>query len=249
MHPGRRYKLYFGPYKTPRFKYGDVVFDERRGDVIIVAISNGRIPWPLARRARSFTRGPVLFKDLARAVRKEAAETVAYWWGVSPACISHWRRALGVKLSNPGTFRLKRELGLRPKMLRNMKRLQKWSRDLGRRSKIAAAKVGRPRPPELIAAWHEGRARWRVTRKVRKKISDGLKRRAAQGVTTGPWAKWEDELLGTLSLNSLVKVTGRGRDAIIERRKLLRAPGGGLVVSKAARAAAKSSNTRAISRG
>jgi hypothetical protein len=133
-------------------------------------------------------------------------------------------------------------------MLRNMKRLRAWARDLGRRSKIAAAKVGRPRPPELIAAWQEGRARWRLTRKVRTKISDGLKRRAAQGVVNGPWAKWEDDLLGTLSLQSLVKVTGRGKDAIIARRKLLRAPGGGLLVGKAARAAAKSSKARTTSR-
>jgi hypothetical protein len=39
-----RFKLRYGPYKTPRFKYGKKVQDEWRGEVTIVGLSAGRIP-------------------------------------------------------------------------------------------------------------------------------------------------------------------------------------------------------------
>ena len=39
-----RFKLSFGPYRTPRFEYGDIVFCEMRGEVKIVGLTNGRIP-------------------------------------------------------------------------------------------------------------------------------------------------------------------------------------------------------------
>jgi hypothetical protein len=38
-----RFKLLFGPYRTPRFRYGDVVFCEMRGEVKIVGLTNGPI--------------------------------------------------------------------------------------------------------------------------------------------------------------------------------------------------------------
>jgi hypothetical protein len=65
-----RHKLRFGPYHTPRFRYGQRVECLARGDVTIVGLSDGRIPWPIgqARRGKSF----VLYRDLARAVRREA---------------------------------------------------------------------------------------------------------------------------------------------------------------------------------
>jgi hypothetical protein len=42
-------KLHYGPYKTPRFKIGATINCEVRGDVEIVRISDGRIPWPLGK--------------------------------------------------------------------------------------------------------------------------------------------------------------------------------------------------------
>ena len=42
-----RLKLRYGPYRTPRFRYGSVVECAMQGDVRIVGLSNGRIPWPL----------------------------------------------------------------------------------------------------------------------------------------------------------------------------------------------------------
>jgi hypothetical protein len=43
-------RLLFGAYRTPVFKYGDVVICEARGQVEIVGLSGGRIPWPVGKR-------------------------------------------------------------------------------------------------------------------------------------------------------------------------------------------------------
>jgi hypothetical protein len=40
-----RFQLRYGPYKTPRFKYGKMVQDEWRGEVTIAGLSSGRIAW------------------------------------------------------------------------------------------------------------------------------------------------------------------------------------------------------------
>jgi hypothetical protein len=53
MTDDQRFKLWFGPYKAPRFRYGSVVMDEVRGEVTIVDLSAGRIPWPIGKRGRS----------------------------------------------------------------------------------------------------------------------------------------------------------------------------------------------------
>ena len=42
-----RFKLHFGPYRTPRFRIGAVVEDEVRGEVTIVGLTGARIPWPI----------------------------------------------------------------------------------------------------------------------------------------------------------------------------------------------------------
>src|SRR4051812_41377386 len=54
----------------------------RRGEVKIVALSAGRIPWPLGVRPGMGNRGRalVLFGALAEAVRKESAQAVAHHW-------------------------------------------------------------------------------------------------------------------------------------------------------------------------
>jgi hypothetical protein len=43
MKDADRFKLYFGSYNTPRFKYGKVVWCEYRGYVKIVGLSDGKI--------------------------------------------------------------------------------------------------------------------------------------------------------------------------------------------------------------
>src|SRR4051794_15178034 len=132
-----RHKLHFGPYRTPRFKYGANVDCEVRGEVTIVKLSDGRIPWPVGKTHRATSL--VLYKDLARAVRREAACTVRYWWGVGAATVRKWRRALGVPAMNEGDRRLKREHAKTD--WAKSARAKAWTkaRDPDRRAKIAAA--------------------------------------------------------------------------------------------------------------
>jgi hypothetical protein len=40
-----RVRLRFGPYRTPRFRYGDIVFCERCGEVTMCGLTAARIPW------------------------------------------------------------------------------------------------------------------------------------------------------------------------------------------------------------
>jgi hypothetical protein len=76
-----RFKLHFGPYKTPRFKLGACVEDEIRGEVTIVGLTDARIPWPIGLKGKA--RAYIVYGALARAVRRESAQAVMHWWGVS----------------------------------------------------------------------------------------------------------------------------------------------------------------------
>ena len=82
-----RYKLLFGPYRAPRCRVGRFLNCAIRGRVKVYAISDGRIPWPLTRRADGGGRAMLIVcGDLARAVRQESNQAVAYWWSVSSFC-------------------------------------------------------------------------------------------------------------------------------------------------------------------
>lgn len=74
MIEAERFEL-LGKYKTPRFTYGDVVECEMRGEVKIVGLSTGRIPWPKCRSGKR-ARAIILYGGLADAVRKESAKAV-----------------------------------------------------------------------------------------------------------------------------------------------------------------------------
>jgi len=45
----------------------------------------------------------VLYKDLAKAVKRESEIAVRYWWGVGVGAVWKWRKALGVPRVNEGT--------------------------------------------------------------------------------------------------------------------------------------------------
>ncbi|MBC7855452.1 MAG: hypothetical protein IAF94_18645 [Pirellulaceae bacterium] len=131
MRLSDRVHLHFGPYSPPRFKVGQEVQCAIRGKVTIYGVSKGRIPWPLHRTA--IRPSLVLYADLANAVRKESRVAVAHWWGVSQSTVKPWRLALGVPTFTPGALKLRAPLYANPK----------------RGAKIAAAKRGKPRPPEV----------------------------------------------------------------------------------------------------
>jgi hypothetical protein len=102
-----RFRLLFGPYRTPRFRYGKVVFCEVRGEATICGLSDAPIPWPVGKRRRA--KSLVVYKGLAEAVRRESNLAVAHWWGISPQTVSLWRKALDVGPVTAGTARQLRD--------------------------------------------------------------------------------------------------------------------------------------------
>ena len=79
-----RFRLLFGPYRTPVFRYGDA-FCELRGDVILCGLTDAPIPWPTGKKRQKGpgARAIVVYGALAEAVRRESAQAVAHWWGIA----------------------------------------------------------------------------------------------------------------------------------------------------------------------
>jgi nucleotide-binding universal stress UspA family protein len=133
--------------------------EARDCDVIVTGYSDARIPWPVGRRPGRGPRGLVLFGDLARAVRRESAQAVEYWFGVGPWKVWHWRKALGVGPTNDGTHRLRSDWQQEPWAKRARRKAVAKAADPDRRRKIAEARLGKPRPRHVIEAMAEGRVR------------------------------------------------------------------------------------------
>jgi hypothetical protein len=95
MNDYDRYKLLYGPCRSPR---------GRRGWVPVRRISTGRIPWPqtLVRNNPTF----ILAGDLVKAICRESATAICYWWGVTPQTVSVWRKAPDVGRAMEGSSRL-----------------------------------------------------------------------------------------------------------------------------------------------
>jgi transposase-like protein len=191
--------LRFGPYHLPRVKIGQRVECEYAGTVRIVAISDAPQQWPLG-----VVRGhriPVLYRDLVRAVRTEAAIDVAEAWGVSPGLVSKWRKALRVK-STTGT-RQRRSEGVK-------------ARDPARAHKIALAHRGQPRDTAKATA---ARLAKPVSEATRQRMSEAHRRRGTRPPAAGPaWSKAHDRLVLALPPAEVAKRTGRTISAVYSRR-------------------------------
>ena len=88
MHDTDRFKLRFGPYRTPRYRIGSTVVCEVLGEVVIVGTSDGRIPWPLARMKGQRGRPSlVVYRGLAKAVRRESNIAIRHWWGAGQSSV------------------------------------------------------------------------------------------------------------------------------------------------------------------
>lgn len=72
--------------------------------VLVGAISDGRIQWPLAKK--SGRKSLILCGDLVRAVRHESVQSIVFWWGISAQTVKAWRRSLGVDRDTAGTKKL-----------------------------------------------------------------------------------------------------------------------------------------------
>jgi len=71
-----RHRLHFGPYRTPRFRIGQRVEDERRGTVRIVGLSDGPIAWPIGQTVAGALSRSSSIRAIASAPEKRAALTL-----------------------------------------------------------------------------------------------------------------------------------------------------------------------------
>lgn len=226
MDDAERFRLRFGPYRTPRFKYGAQVKDARRGTVKIVGLSDAPIPWPIGAGNRG-AKSLVLFGALARAVRRESNQAVAHWWGASGQTVTAWRKALGVPLTTEGTSKLRSVHFHEPWAREAQKKAVAKARDPDRREKIAAARRGKPRPAHVIEALRQSHLGKPLSAATRRKMSEAHKQRKSWPPAAGrPWTAEEDELVRTLRIAEAAKQTGRTVSAVKGRRNKLRVPDG-----------------------
>jgi hypothetical protein len=222
-----RYQLHSGPYKTPLFRYGQRVECEVRGEVILVGLSNGRIPWPLGRIPGNSNRALVVFKGLAKALRKESATSVCHWWGVTPQTVSKWRGAINVEPNTDGARKL-REAHARRNWSKVKPRLWSKLHDPEVADKIAAAKRGKPRPVEAIEKMRLAKLGRKLPPEHRAKMSEAQKRTRVERPQPNQWTAADDALVMKFTPNEAAKRTGRTLQAVYIRRARLRAKGGSL---------------------
>ncbi len=218
MDEQERIRLLYGPYATPLVQPGQSVTCARRGKVIVRGLSNGRIPWPV-----TGVGGPpslILMGGLITAVRREACQAVAHWWGVSRVIVSRWRRALGVGAVNEGTSRLHRELAQEPGCREGLERARLQALTPEARAKIAAKSRGRRLSPEArqkVAAARRGRP---MPEETRRKLSARFKGRPRVG-NYHAWQPEEDALLPHLPVKEIARRTGRSVASVSSRKQYL----------------------------
>lgn len=213
-----------GKYHTPRFRYGDSAFCEVRGEVVITAESNGKIPWPLGKRPGNHVRGFVVFGDLAEALRQESATAICYWWGVSPETVSHWRKEMGIRPMTQGTALLRSKSAKdSPGVAKALKLAHAKSGDPDRRRKIAESRRGKPRPAHVIEAVRMAHLGKKASEETRRKLSEAQRKRGAWPPAAGrPWSETELALLGKVTDEVLAKRMKRPVSAIRAMRNRLR---------------------------
>jgi hypothetical protein len=229
MTDADRFRLLFGPYCTPRFRYGEALRCELRGELVVTGLTDAPIPWPLGRRPgrNERARSLVLCGDLARAVRRESNQAVAHWWGITPQTVTKWRKALGVGHITEGTHQLRSDLAFEPGPTAGREKGQAKNSDPARREKIAAAKRGRPRPPHVVKAMRQGRLGTPHSAEAKAKMSAAHKRRGTRPPKAGrPWTPEEDDLVRTLPAAEVARRTGRTLLAVWSRRRELELPDG-----------------------
>lgn len=216
MTPDSRRLL--GTYRTPRFRFRSWVQCRLRGEVQIVGISDGRIPWPVTEVANG-NRVLILYKDLARAVQRETAEAIKHWWGATAHSVKLWRKVLRVESTEAlKSFRV--AFGKSPAMRKAVKAMAVTLHDPARAAKIAASKRGKRRHRLTIAKMRRAATGRRHTEETRAKMRSERKGNRPPWLNPG-WSAAENELLRTLSAGEVAKRTGRTLTAVYTQRHKL----------------------------
>jgi transposase-like protein len=153
MDDAERFRL-LGKYRTPQFRIGRIVFCEVRGEMVITGMTDAPILWPVGRRGRERP-SLVVYKDLAKAIRRESNQAVAHWWGVHPQTVTKWRRLLGVERATEGTSRLQSEYDKEPWADAMRAKSRAKARDPERCRKISEAHRGKLKPQHVMDTMRE----------------------------------------------------------------------------------------------
>jgi hypothetical protein len=223
MRPADRFRL-LGTYRTPRFRYGRTVRCEVRGEVEIVGLHEAPIPWPVGKKGRA--KALVVFKDLARAVRRESEVAVAHHWGVGVTAVWKWRVALGVERVTEGTSKRLSDHAREPKVVAGLKKAQAKSGDPTRRAKLAAAMRGKKMDRRVVAALAAQRRGTRHREESWRRMSEAHRRRGTLVPGTVVWTEQEDALVRSLPPAEAARRTGRTLVAVWQRRRVLGVPDG-----------------------
>jgi hypothetical protein len=207
MEDAERFRL-LGKYRTPRFRIGRTVFCEVRGEMVITGMTDALIPWPVGKKGRG-RHSLIVFKDLAKAVRRESNQAVAHWWSVDQLTVTKWRKTLSVGIVTAGTHRLFCDYKKEPWAIEALAKAQSKARDPERRRKIAEARRGKPRPQHVLDAMHTARRGLKHTEETRRRMSEAHRSRGTLVPGTVPWTAEEEELVRTLPAEEVARRTGR----------------------------------------
>jgi hypothetical protein len=147
--------------------------------MVITGITDAPIPWPIGKLGAGRT-SRIVYKGLAKAVRRESELAVCHWWGVKPSTVRKWRRELGVGIVTEGTSRLFRDYSKEPWAVEALAKAQGKAHDPERCRKIAEAMTGKPRLPHVLEAMHEARRGSRHTEEARQRMSETHRKRAGR---------------------------------------------------------------------
>jgi hypothetical protein len=189
MEDADRFRL-LGKYRTPRFRIGRTVFCEVRGEMVITGVTDAPIPWPVGKRGRG-RHTLIVYKDLAKAVRRESELAICHWWGVCTTTVWKWRKALGVGFSNEGTHRLLHDNALQPAIVAAFAKAHSMARDPERCRKIAEARRGKPRPQHVRDAMLKARKGVPHSEETRRRMSETHRRRGTLVPGMIPWTPEE----------------------------------------------------------
>jgi transposase-like protein len=205
----------------PRLKPGQRAECLARGEVRIVGVSDAPQQWPVG--AIKGGKSPVLYGSLVRAVKQEQAKDVAKAWGVGASTVNKWRRTLGVEKSTAGYRQRMKAYYRTPAGKRALKPMHAKARDPGRRAKIAAAKLGKPRPRWIIEAMAKARTGMKHSAASRAKMSATHKARGTRPPWLNPaWSAREDRIVRSKPPAEAARLTGRTLSAVRNRRNKLR---------------------------
>ncbi|MDB5343971.1 MAG: hypothetical protein JWP89_2348 [Schlesneria sp.] len=204
-------------YSTPKFKYGEVVFDDVRGEVEIVGLSDATIPWPIGKKRNA--KSLVVYQGLATALHFESNATVCELWGITPQTVSKWRKELGVERANSGTVQRLRQMMTPAKKAKMDAARAPTYRDPQRLEKIRQARLGQPRPKSLMKKLREASLGRKWTDDQRRQLMAARIRRHPKSYE--PWTAEEDLLVRMNSIRRVVELTGRSKRVVELRRKEL----------------------------